>query len=66
VTITGTGFGDKRGTSTVKFGTTAVTKYVSWSNNQIVVKVPATGTGSKAVKVTTAGGTSAGMSFTVK
>jgi transaldolase len=43
-----------------------VTKYVSWSNNQIVVKVPVTGTGSKAVKVTTTGGTSTGVSFTVK
>jgi Tol biopolymer transport system component len=65
VTITGTGFGGKRGTSTVKFGATVVTEYVSWSNTQIVVKVPVTGTGSKSVKVTTTGGTSEGASFTV-
>jgi IPT/TIG domain len=66
VTITGTAFGDKRGTSTVTFGITQVTRYVSWSNTQIVCKVPATGTGTKLVKVTTGGGTSAGVSFTVK
>jgi IPT/TIG domain len=66
VTITGTGFGPKRGTSTVKFGITAVTKYVSWSNTQIVVKVPVTGTGTKDVKVTTSGGRSEGMPFTVQ
>jgi hypothetical protein len=66
VTITGTGFGSKRGTSTVKFGITAVTNYVSWSNTQIVVKVPQTGTGTKAVMVTTSGGQSDGMPFTVQ
>ncbi len=66
VTITGTGFGSKRGSSTVKFGTTAVTKYISWSNTKIVVKVPTTGTGAKTVKVTTGGGTSAGKTFTVQ
>ncbi len=66
VTITGTGFGATRGTSTVKFGITAVTNYVSWSNTQIVVKVPSTGTGTKAVKVTTKGGLSNGLPFTVE
>ena len=66
VTITGTGFGDKRGTSCVKFGTTKVTKYTSWSNTKIVCKVPTTGAGAKAVKVTTAGGVSGGVTFTVK
>ncbi len=66
VTITGTGFGAKRGTSYVTFGITKVTTYVSWSNTVIKVKVPTTGTGTKQVKVTTAGGTSTGVSFTVK
>ncbi len=66
VTITGTGFGTKRGTSTVKFGITLVTKYVSWSNTKIECKVPATGVGAKLVKVTTSGGTSGGMNFTVE
>ncbi len=66
VTLNGTGFGDKRGTSTVKFGTTPVTRYMYWSNNQIVCKVPATGAGAKLIKVTTPGGTSAGVSFTVR
>jgi hypothetical protein len=66
VTITGTGFGTRRGTSTVTFGRTEVTRYVSWSNTQIVCKVPATGAGTKLVKVTTAGGRSSGMTFTVK
>jgi Tol biopolymer transport system component len=66
VTITGTGFGNKRGTNTVKFGTTAVTRYVSWSNTQIVCKVPATSAGAKLVKVTTPGGTSGGVTFTVQ
>jgi len=66
VTITGTGLGDKRGTSTVKFGITPVSQYVSWSNTQVVCKVPVTGIGAKLVKVTTAGGTSAGVTFTVK
>jgi 5-hydroxyisourate hydrolase-like protein (transthyretin family) len=66
VTVTGTGFGARRGTSYVTFGTTKVTSYVSWSNTQVKVKVPATGVGTKLVKVTTSGGTSAGVSFTVR
>jgi hypothetical protein len=66
VTITGTGFGTTRGTSYITFGTTKVTAYVSWSNTTVKVKVPATGRGAKLVKVTTPGGTSAGVSFTVR
>ncbi len=66
MTITGTAFGATRGTSTVKFGITAVTNYVSWSNTQIVVKVPSTGLGTKAVVVTTSGGQSDGLPFTVE
>jgi subtilisin family serine protease len=66
VTIRGIGFGSKRGASYVKFGITKVTNYVSWSDTKIVCKVPITGTGTKAVKVTTTGGTSNGMNFTVQ
>ncbi|MEW6554180.1 MAG: IPT/TIG domain-containing protein [Actinomycetota bacterium] len=65
VTVTGAGFGATRGTSTVKFGITAVTSYVSWSNTQIVVKVPQTGVGTKDIVVTTSGGKSNGFPFTV-
>jgi photosystem II stability/assembly factor-like uncharacterized protein len=66
VTLTGTGFGAERGTSFVRFGKTKVAKYVSWSTTKIVCKVPATGRGAKTMKVTTSGGTSAGVTFTVK
>lgn len=43
VTLIGTNFGATRGTAVVKFGTKAAasTDYKSWSNTQIVVKVPA-------------------------
>jgi subtilisin family serine protease len=66
VTISGTGFGPTRGTSYVKFGGTKVTSYVSWSATQIKVKVPAMAAATVNVKVTTKGGLSNGMSFTVK
>ncbi|MEW6555149.1 MAG: IPT/TIG domain-containing protein [Actinomycetota bacterium] len=66
VTLTGNGFGDRRKTSTVTFGNTPVTQYVSWSNNQIKVKVPAMAAGPTLIKVTTPGGTSVGAVFTVK
>ncbi len=41
VTIRGMGFGASRGTSVVKFGTKACTKYVFWSSTRIKCKVPA-------------------------
>ena len=66
VTISGTGFGPSRGTSYVKFGGTKVTSYVSWSATEIKVKVPAMAAATVMVKVTTKGGLSNGMSFTVK
>ena len=66
VTLTGNGFGENRKTSIVTFGGTAVTDYVSWSNTQIKVKVPAMAAGSALIKVTTPGGTSVGAVFTVK
>jgi IPT/TIG domain/Divergent InlB B-repeat domain len=66
VTLSGNGFGDKRKTSTVTFGNTPVTQYVSWSNTQIKVKVPAMAAGVTLIKVNTPGGTSVGAVFTVK
>jgi photosystem II stability/assembly factor-like uncharacterized protein len=67
VTITGTGFGDLRAASTVRFGATACTKYLSWSDVQIKCKVPAKAKlGTVQVTVTTAGGTSNAVSFRVK
>jgi hypothetical protein len=68
VAITGTGFGAKRATtSSVKFGLTKATKYVSWTSTKIKVRVPARAKfGLLKVKVTTAAGTSNGVNFRVK
>ena len=67
VTISGSGFGATRSASSVKFGTTKCTKYVSWSARQIRCKVPARARfGVAKVGVTTAAGTSNRKSFTVK
>ena len=67
VTLTGTSFGSKRGTSYVKFGTTKCGTYVSWSNTRIKCKVPAKAVfGKRYVRVTTAAGTSNAKTFTVK
>ncbi len=41
ITVTGTNFGTSRGTSTVAFGSTNATVYVSWSATQIKAVVPA-------------------------
>ena len=66
ITITGTGFGSARGTSTVMFGAKTCTKYVSWSATRIKVKVPAKAAfGSLKVTVKTKGGTSNAKSFRV-
>jgi hypothetical protein len=68
VAITGTGFGAKRvATSYVKFGLTKATKYVSWTNTKIKVRVPAKAKfGLLKVKVTTAVASSNGVNFRVK
>jgi hypothetical protein len=67
VTLTGKNFGAKRSTSYVKFGTTKVTKCVSWSNTRIKCKVPAKAKfGKLKITVVTAGGTSSARTFTVK
>ncbi len=65
VTITGTSFFDPRGTSYVSFGATPVTSYTSWSDTQIKCLVPAGASGTASVTVTTDGGTSNGISFSV-
>jgi hypothetical protein len=61
VTITGTNFGVPQ--DTVKFNGT-VAPITSWSNTQIVTAVP-TGSTTGPVTVTTLGGTSNGVNFTV-
>ena len=67
VTVSGTGFGPARGTSSVRFGTKTCTVFVSWSDTQIKCRVPATArNGVVKVTVTTTGGTSNALSFTVK
>jgi len=40
ITITGTGFGDAKGTSTVAFGDTLSGPVTNWSNSSIMVSVP--------------------------
>ena len=49
ITITGTNFGATRGTNYVTFNTANATVYNSWSDNQIVAKVPS---GARTGKVT--------------
>jgi uncharacterized protein (TIGR03437 family) len=67
VTITGTGFGAVRGTSSVRFGAKTVTRYVSWSATQIRCTVPAKAKhGIVKVTVKTGAGTSNAKNFTVK
>ncbi|HEY5527321.1 MAG TPA: IPT/TIG domain-containing protein [Candidatus Anoxymicrobiaceae bacterium] len=64
VQITGTVFGNTRGTNVIRFNGKAVATYVSWSATQVVCKVP-TGAKTGPVTVTTGGGTSNGSAFTV-
>jgi hypothetical protein len=65
VTITGTGFGSSRGSSTVRFGSTAVVTYVSWGATQIRVNVPSMSNGSTTVTVVVGGVTSNAAVFSV-
>lgn len=64
VTVTGTVYGNTQETSKVSFNGNDVTSYVSWTNNEIKCRVPA-GAASGPVTVTTPGGTSNGVGFTV-
>src|SRR5665647_618043 len=67
VTITGTAFGAKRGTSYVKFGVTKCSKYLSWSKMRIKCRVPAkVQFGWLKVRVTATVGASNAKSFRVK
>ena len=67
VTISGTGFGAKRGASFVKFGAMKCTKYISWSATKIKCRVPGKAKyGKVKVTVTTTAGKSNARSFRVK
>lgn len=64
VTISGSGFGATRGSSTVSFGGTNATTITSWSATTIVADVPA-GAATGNVIVTVGGMASNGLSFAV-
>jgi hypothetical protein len=65
VTISGSNFGSsKTSTSYVVFKSTAAVTYKKWTNTQIQVVVPK-GAATGPVKVTTKGGTSNGVTFTL-
>jgi photosystem II stability/assembly factor-like uncharacterized protein len=67
VTVAGTSFGAKRGTSCVKFGATKCHKYLSWSNTRIRCRVPAEARlGTLKLTVKTAAGASNAKHFKVK
>ena len=69
VTISGTGFGTRSalGASSVRFGGRASATYLSWSDTRIKCTVPMKARfGAVTVTVTTTGGTSNAVSFTVK
>ncbi len=63
VAISGISFGETQGSSYVSFGLTRATEYTAWSNTGIGAKLPAGVYGRVQVTVTTAGGTSPGVSF---
>jgi len=65
VTIAGSAFGNAQNSSSVSFGAWKVTDYVSWSNNSVVCMVPLAASGVTPVTVTTSGGTSDGVNFSV-
>jgi hypothetical protein len=66
LTISGSGFGARRGKSSVLFGVFKATSYVRWSARKIICKVPMIPSGRLTLKVRTAGGTSSGKRFTVR
>lgn len=65
VTISGTGFGAERGQSKVKFGSVDVVTYTSWSDTEVKCKAPWQASGQVQVQVTTSGGNSNTLSFTM-
>jgi len=66
VTISGCDFGDTRDSSAVLFGDTPAQDYVSWSDDQVVVRVPELAPGETRVTVATSAGTSNWKTFTVE
>ena len=65
VTITGTGFGSSRGSSTVTFGGTEARRYYEWSDTEIAVQPPSIlPFGANAVVVTVGGQASGGVDYT--
>ncbi len=67
LTITGKGFGMKRGTSRVLFGSAPCGRYVSWSPTRITCKVPARARpGRLKVRLVTLAGTVVAGTFRVK
>ncbi len=65
LTVSGTAFGATQGSSYVSFGSVQATGYTSWADGQIVLTVPAGAAGALQVTVTTAGGTSSGVAYSV-
>lgn len=66
VTISGAGFGAKRGAGLVRFGTAKCVRYLSWGATRITCRVPAAAAfGALAVTVRTARGTTCTTSFAV-
>ncbi|MBN2027127.1 MAG: IPT/TIG domain-containing protein [Actinobacteria bacterium] len=66
VAISGCDFGDTRDSSTVFFGDTPAQDYVSWSDDQVVVRVPELAPGEAKVTVETSAGTSNWKTFAVE
>lgn len=65
VIVCGSGFGSSRGSSSVFFGATQATDYVSWSDTRIKCRVPALAEGKVEVRVSTDAGSSNGITYTV-
>ncbi|MHB8780194.1 MAG: IPT/TIG domain-containing protein, partial [Candidatus Geothermincolia bacterium] len=65
VSLEGNGFGAAQGTSTVSFGSVPVAGYSSWSDTAVAVLVPAGAAGATQITLTTTGGTSGGVNFSV-
>ena len=63
--IKGSGFGPSRDSSFVTFGDTTAEEYISWSQTEIKCKVPKGINGKPDLSVTTEGGTSNSIKFTV-
>lgn len=65
VTLSGSGFGAAQGTSLVSFGSVATTQYDSWTDSEIVCRVPAMPPGEIEVRVEMDNGYSNEVSFQV-